>query len=93
MANESRQRHGAATVEFAVVLPLLVLLVFGSVELTRGLMLRHSADNAAYEAARTAIVPGATAEEAITRATELPGTVRRGIKYHHGYSQSNYGKR
>jgi len=34
-------------------------------------VIRHTADNAAYEAARHAMVPGATAEEAIAKAELL----------------------
>jgi Flp pilus assembly protein TadG len=34
-------------------------------------VLRHTADNAAYEAARTAIVPGATAADAQSKADSL----------------------
>lgn len=40
-------------------------------EFTRLNVLRHTADNAAYEAARTAMVPGATAGEAIAEANRV----------------------
>ncbi len=57
------QRRGAITVEFALCLPVLLLIFFGAYEFCRANMLRHSADNAAYEGARRGIVPGATADE------------------------------
>ena len=38
-------------------------------------VMRHTADNAAYEAARTAIVPGATAAEALAKANSLLNVV------------------
>ena len=54
-------KWGAVAVEFAMTLPILLLLVFAGVELGRTSMLRHTADHAAYLAARDAIVPGADA--------------------------------
>ena len=38
-------------------------------------VIRHTADNAAYEAARHAMVPGATAAEAVTRANTILSAV------------------
>lgn len=63
---QQNQRRGAVSVEMAVVLPIFFLFLFAAVEFGRMNMIRHTVDNAAYEAARTAIVPGgdaATAEE------------------------------
>lgn len=51
-------------VEFAIVAPILFLFFFAAFEFCRVNMIRHTADNAVYEAARTAILPGATAAEA-----------------------------
>ena len=51
-------------VELSITAPILFLVVFTSVEFARVNMIRHTADNAAYEAARSAIVPGATAQKA-----------------------------
>jgi Flp pilus assembly protein TadG len=47
-----------------VCLPLLLLLFFAAFEFCRANMLRQTAENAAYEGARRAIVPGATADDA-----------------------------
>lgn len=57
-------RTGAVTVEFSVVLVVLVLFIFGGIELTRFTMLRHTASHAAYLAARESIFPGANVENA-----------------------------
>jgi Flp pilus assembly protein TadG len=69
----ARRRRGAVVVEFAIVAPLFFLLLFASVEFARMNMMRHAADNAAYEAARHAVVPGGTSAEATTRANTLLG--------------------
>ncbi len=59
-----RQRSGAVTVEMAFCLPILFLVVFASIEFGRMNIIRHTASNAAYEAARRAIVPGSSADDA-----------------------------
>ncbi|QDS96828.1 TadE/TadG family type IV pilus assembly protein [Adhaeretor mobilis] len=64
-------RRGAAAVEFAVVAPIFFVLVIAAFEFGRLNVMRHTADNAAYEAARHAMVPGATAAEAVQRATSI----------------------
>jgi len=58
-------------VEFALVAPVFFLLLFVSFEFSRLNVIRHTADNAAYEAARFAMVPGATAAEAIATANRV----------------------
>ncbi|MCA9135183.1 MAG: pilus assembly protein [Planctomycetales bacterium] len=65
------KRHGTTLVEFAFVFPIIILFFLFTFEIGRVLMLQHTADTAAYEAARSAMVPGATANDAITIATEL----------------------
>ncbi len=64
-------RLGATTVEFALVLPILLLMVTAGIELTRLSLLNHLTETAADEAARRVIVPGATSEEATARANEV----------------------
>lgn len=65
------RRAGVAAVEFAFVAPLFFLLVLASLEFGRMNVIRHTADQAAYEAARHAMVPGATAAEARAKANSL----------------------
>ena len=52
------KRNGAAVVEFAVVLPVFVTLLLGTIETCNMIFLRQSLEIAAYESARAAIVPG-----------------------------------
>ena len=63
-----RSRYGATLVEFAVVVPIVFVLFFASVEFSRVAMIRHTIDNAVYEASRKAIVPGSTVSDAQTEA-------------------------
>ena len=51
-------RAGSYTVEMALTLPLLFLLLMGFYDLARANLLRNMAQNAAYEAAREVIVAG-----------------------------------
>jgi Flp pilus assembly pilin Flp len=51
-----RQQDGAAAVEFALLLPLLVLLLFGFIQFGTAFNTRIQATNAAREAARAAVV-------------------------------------
>ena len=61
--NSVKRRVGAVAVEFALILPLLLLCLFTFYELSRASMIRHTTESAAYEGARVGIVPGATAEQ------------------------------
>lgn len=53
----SRKRRGAALIEFAICLPPLALIVFGTIEACEMIFLKQSVTIAAYEGVRTAIVP------------------------------------
>ncbi|HEX6961939.1 MAG TPA: TadE family protein [Lacipirellula sp.] len=64
-------RTGAAAVEFAIVAPIFFLLLIASLEFGRLNVIRHTADQAAYEAARHAMVPGATVAEARDHADRM----------------------
>jgi Flp pilus assembly protein TadG len=59
-----RTGRGSATVELAVCLPVMVLLVFGSIELCRQLYARESLYIAAYEVARAAARKGGNENQA-----------------------------
>jgi Flp pilus assembly protein TadG len=75
IAGKKLKRNGATVVEFALVVPIFFLLMVASFEFSRINVIRHTADNAAYEAARHAMVPGATATEAVARANSILRTI------------------
>jgi Flp pilus assembly protein TadG len=60
-----------AAVEFAVCLPVLVLVIIGSIEACTMVFLKESLTVAAYEGSRTALKPGATSEDVIARCEEV----------------------
>jgi hypothetical protein len=68
-----RQRLAATLVEFALVSNILFLTIFTCMEFAQMNMARNLAQDAAYYAARTAIVPGATAAEAEAEADRIMG--------------------
>lgn len=53
-------RTGSATVEFAIVLPVFLLLLGAIIEFGQGYMIEHSLSNAARRGARKAVLPGTT---------------------------------
>ena len=72
-------RRAAATVEFALCLPVVFTLFFGAVEMSRLNAVRNTIDNAAYEGARRAILPGATKAKVDAKANTIltAGSIRR----------------
>ena len=56
--NSRRRRKGAAVVELTVMLPVLVLIVLGTIEAVSMIFLQQAVEISAYEAARIALVPG-----------------------------------
>ncbi len=64
-------RRGAVTVEMAVAAPVLFMFVFAGVEFSRVNMIRNTIENAAYEGARSGILPGATAANCAAVAQDL----------------------
>jgi Flp pilus assembly protein TadG len=58
-----RNRRGTAVVEFAVVAPLFILLVFGMIEFGRMIMVQQIMTNASREGTRRAIIEGSTQTE------------------------------
>ena len=75
------RESGQALVEFALVLPILVLLLLGIVDFGRAWMTKQVVTNAAREGARSGIAAGATAgdvSQAVSNyldAAHLTGTV------------------
>src|SRR3954463_11222957 len=61
-----KKRCGAAAVEFAIVAPLLVILVLGLIEFGRVLMVQQVLTNAAREGCRTAVLEGSTTSDVNT---------------------------
>ena len=64
-------RDGATAVEAAFVIPIILVFIFGGVEIVRLNIIRHTARNAAYEGTRNAIVPGGSADDALVSANEV----------------------
>lgn len=67
----ARRRRGLAIVEFAVVLPLLLIFLFGIVEFGWLFMIRQTLLNAAREGCRVAVLKTATEAEVLTRVREV----------------------
>jgi Flp pilus assembly protein TadG len=55
-----RNRRATAAVEFAIVAPVFLLMVFGMIEYGRMVMVQQIITNASREGARTAVLDGAT---------------------------------
>ncbi len=66
-----KDRRAAATVEFALAATVLFLFVLASIEFARLSIVRHAIDNAAYEACRKVIVPGAQTDDAVAHVHSL----------------------
>ena len=68
---DRRRRSGATTVEVALTLPILFLLTFAGWEFSRINTIRNTIENAAYEAARASMLPGADLEKVEEAATDV----------------------
>ena len=60
------ERKGAALVEFALVLPVFLLLIFGGLEMGRAVMVKHLLDDAARAGCRVASMQGATQNDVVS---------------------------
>ncbi len=58
-------------VEFSLVVPVFLMILFAGFEFSRICLVRNAAHNAAYQAARRVMVPGATVADAQAEATRL----------------------
>jgi Flp pilus assembly protein TadG len=65
-----RSRSGAALIELAVCVPVLLILAIGTIETTDVIFLRQIAKTAAYEGVRSATAPGQTAATATNAANQ-----------------------
>ena len=66
MSRSYRKQRGAAAVEFAVVAPVFILLIFGMIEYGRMVMVQQMLTNASREGARRAVLEGATEDDVRT---------------------------
>lgn len=71
LSPHSRRRRGTAVVELAVCLPVIILLVFGSIEAASFIFLKQSLSAAAYEAARESIRSSSDNANGEARATNV----------------------
>ncbi len=71
MSDKRMTRRGVATVELALCLPVLALLVFGSIEAASFIFLKQSLQVAAYEGIREGIRSGASEGSALARANAI----------------------
>ena len=65
------RRRGAALVEFAVCLPVLMILILGSMEASSVIFLKQSLHSAAYEGIRAAVINNGTDATAMSAATNV----------------------
>ena len=71
MHKQQTQRRGTAMTETAVTLPLLAVLVLGSIEAANAVFIKQSLTIAAYEAGKLASRPGGTSTEAVNRSQQI----------------------
>ena len=83
------ERRGAVTVEFALVVPIILLLFFGALDIASMNFARHTIGFAAYEGARKAAIPGNTATHATTEAIRQMGLVGLGTGAAISVTQTN----
>lgn len=65
------QRLGGALVEFAVCLPVIMVLLLGSMEATSAIFVRQALATSAYEGIREATKAGSSSADAIARARRV----------------------
>lgn len=70
-ARNALRRRGAATVELAVVLPVMLTLVLGTIEVCHRIFLRQSSVLVAYEGCRLAARSTSSTEEVVSRCQQL----------------------
>jgi Flp pilus assembly protein TadG len=66
-----RLRNGSALVEFAVCMPVVLILVLGSMEATSAIFVRQALTTSAYEGIRAAVRTGATTDDGTNRAQSV----------------------
>ena len=66
-----RMNRGAAVVEVALTLPLLMLVALATLDTCQVLYLKQSAKIAAYEGARISLIAGATREDIVAQCEHI----------------------
>ena len=64
-------RNGAALVEFAVCLPVLMIMILGSMEASSAIFVKQALTTSAYEGIREAMRTGSTTSVATARAQDV----------------------
>jgi Flp pilus assembly protein TadG len=67
-------RSGAAALEFAIIAPVLLIILLGTIETCSMIFLQQSLTIGAYEAARVSIIPNATTSDVVDAAEKLLDT-------------------
>jgi Flp pilus assembly protein TadG len=85
-----RRRRGIEVVEVAIVLPVLMLVIFGIIQYGWLFLKAAQIENAAREGARVAVLPGKANSDATTRVNNaLPGIASGKITKHYYVSTDN----
>ncbi len=66
-----RRDSGQSLAEFALVVPVLLFLLVGIIEFSRGWMVQQVITNVAREGARLAVIPSSTAQQVQSRIDSL----------------------
>lgn len=66
-----RNRKGGATIEFAISLPLLLIVIFGAIDICERIFFKQSVSLVAYEGARLATRRSATSANVIARCQQM----------------------
>jgi Flp pilus assembly protein TadG len=65
-----KDRTGAAAVEFAIAISVLLMIIFASIEFVRLTMLKHSVEQASYLAARKGMIIGVESKDVVQAARD-----------------------
>jgi len=76
-----KNRRGAATVEMAIVLPLLLMLTMGAIKYGWLFLKAQQITNAARQGARIAILPDVTEDDVLTAISNLMTAAGMGSAY------------
>lgn len=68
-SRRQKNRRGVAAVEFAMVAPIFIVLVFGMIEYGRMVMVQQILTNASREGARIGVLDGTTTAQVTTAVT------------------------